>query len=138
MAIYFDGTHLMGTDIAELHTFAQSIGLKSGWFQNHPTHPHYDVLSKSIRAEAFTQGATSVTTREMVQLMLSGKLAKGTALKGETVKQYRARLDKAAQSCRLAEALQVIQSAADGQKPTLRYYVTAQDPQTRKFVKVGK
>ncbi len=44
--------HMM-TDgnIEELHSFAMKLGLKREYFQNHPTHPHYD-LSISRRNKA--------------------------------------------------------------------------------------
>jgi len=42
--IYFDGVHLMANTLDELHAEARRKGLKREWFQNHPRHPHYDVL----------------------------------------------------------------------------------------------
>lgn len=53
---------------AELHPFAQKIGLKREWFQSNPRHPHYD-LSPGKRAEAVKNGATEVTTEEMVRII---------------------------------------------------------------------
>jgi hypothetical protein len=54
-------SHLMSdaVDLEELHEFAQSIGLRRGWFQNHPVLPHYDVTD-SKRTEAVAKGARSV------------------------------------------------------------------------------
>lgn len=40
--LLFDGTHLTSTDMEELHAFAESVGLKREWFQDHRI-PHYDV-----------------------------------------------------------------------------------------------
>jgi hypothetical protein len=132
--IYCDGIHLVGTDIDELHRFAQQIGLKHSWFQNHPTHPHYDILSRLIRKAAFEHGARSVTPREIVQLMLSGKLCKGTAL------QIEKRIESAAQECGLDDAWAAIRRQMNSRRkassPT-RYYLVARDPATGKFIRFG-
>jgi len=52
--IYTDGINLIADDIDELHDFAKSIGLKRGWFRNHPTRPRYDIwdgpLQKALRS----------------------------------------------------------------------------------------
>jgi len=40
----------------ELHVFAEKIGMKLAWFQDHPIHPHYD-LRKSKYLLAIQQGA---------------------------------------------------------------------------------
>lgn len=53
-----DGGHLFGTDLAELHLFANSIGLKIEWFQG-KDFPHYD-LTASKRRLAIRNGATIV------------------------------------------------------------------------------
>jgi hypothetical protein len=55
--------------LAELHQFADTLGLKREWFQNHPTHPHYDI-SPSKRALALRRGANEVSSREMVEVIL--------------------------------------------------------------------
>ena len=50
--IYTDGVHLVTTGaIDDLHAFATKIGIKREWFQDHK-HPHYDILSRKIRASA--------------------------------------------------------------------------------------
>lgn len=51
-------------DLEELHEMADKIGLSRRWFQNHPTHPHYD-LAPSKRILAIEQGAVETTTLEM-------------------------------------------------------------------------
>lgn len=57
----------VGDDIEELHQFAERIGLKREWFQDHPTHPHYDLrLSKRIRA--ISCGAVAVDNLKFVKL----------------------------------------------------------------------
>jgi hypothetical protein len=65
--ILFDGVHLATNGpIEELHEFAQSIGLKREWFQDHPRHPHYDVWGKlASRIEV------NCTARDIVQALRS-------------------------------------------------------------------
>ena len=48
----------MTTDgpIEELHAFAAKIGMRRAWFQNHPKHPHYDLVP-SRRQRALQYGA---------------------------------------------------------------------------------
>lgn len=78
MTIYVDELFTYGTrgawahlatdnldDLTELHDFAVSIGLKRSWFQNHVTHPHYDV-SPAFRNKAIKAGAVAVTRKELV------------------------------------------------------------------------
>jgi hypothetical protein len=47
-------------DLEELHRFAESIGLRRAWFQNHRVVPHYD-LTPSKRAAAVRLGAIETT-----------------------------------------------------------------------------
>ena len=56
--------HLLADSVEELHSFAQRIGVKRRWFQNH-RHPHYD-LSVTKRRLAVNHGATQSTTRELL------------------------------------------------------------------------
>jgi hypothetical protein len=49
----------MADTLADLHSFAEKIGLKFTWFQNHPRHPHYD-LTKNKRCLAVAMGAVEV------------------------------------------------------------------------------
>lgn len=67
-------------DIERLHIFAQSIGLKRSWFQNHALAPHYD-LSPAKRELALAHGATFVPARDQ---------AKARIAKREAVKASRA------------------------------------------------
>jgi Protein of unknown function (DUF4031) len=136
--IYCDGVHLVGTDIEELIQFGVKIGLKPGWFQNHPTHPHYDILSKAFRTAVFQNGAVSVTSREIVQLMLSGKLCRGSAVAGGSVDARLKSLERAAETCGLTAALQIIRATESGKKPELIYSLRAQDPQTKRFISLNK
>lgn len=55
-------------DLEELHTFAMLLGIHPGRFQNHPRHPHYDLLPTS-RALAVALGAVEVTTRELARIV---------------------------------------------------------------------
>lgn len=65
--IYTDGTHLISdSDISELHTFAEEIGLKRTWFQDHPKHPHYDIWGRKVR-RAIANGAKFVSSKEIVR-----------------------------------------------------------------------
>lgn len=53
------------TDLEFLHIFAEQIGLKRKWFQNHTNIPHYD-LTRSKRTLAVQYGAVQVDQRETV------------------------------------------------------------------------
>ncbi|MFA5048629.1 MAG: DUF4031 domain-containing protein [Patescibacteria group bacterium] len=55
---------------AELHRFAEKIGLKRQWFQNHDhgVLPHYD-LNAAKRDMAVQYGASEVSMRYMVEVM---------------------------------------------------------------------
>ena len=60
--IITDGVHLVSTESEdELHRFAQRMGLKRSWYQNHPRHPHYDLTTKRAVERAYQQGAQKVT-----------------------------------------------------------------------------
>lgn len=61
--------HMFADEEAELHAFAQAIGLRRGWFQNHHPNPkfyHYD-LTPGMRARAIKQGAVSIAWEEYAQ-----------------------------------------------------------------------
>lgn len=49
--------HMTADTLDELHHMAQNIGLKREWFQDHPRHPHYDLV-RSKRDKALALGAT--------------------------------------------------------------------------------
>jgi len=59
--------HMMSDqkDLSELHQMAKDIGLRRAYFQNHPTHPHYDV-APAKRALAIRLGAVSVDSKELL------------------------------------------------------------------------
>jgi hypothetical protein len=54
------------TDPEVLHQFAERIGLKREWFQEHSLHGHYD-LRPSKRALAVKYGAVELSGREFVE-----------------------------------------------------------------------
>lgn len=54
--------------LEELHQFAETLGLSRRRFQNHPRHPHYDLMPSS-RALAVALGALEVTTQELARLV---------------------------------------------------------------------
>ena len=62
MSVYTDGVHLVSPSLAELHLFAQSIGLRRAWFQDHQ-HPHYDLLSHKVWSAALRAGVISTDAR---------------------------------------------------------------------------
>lgn len=63
--IYTDGQHLAADTEDELHEFAKTIGLKKEWFQDHPEHPHYDLLGcMTVKAEKY--GAVRVRPRDLL------------------------------------------------------------------------
>lgn len=75
-------------DLAALHAFAERIGLKREWFQDHPSAPHYDLTAR-MRARALQAGATFVPARDQaiarrkksppIVLMPDGRHAEGLA-----------------------------------------------------------
>ncbi|EKS9916718.1 DUF4031 domain-containing protein [Burkholderia multivorans] len=75
MAVYVDNArvtwrgrqwcHLVADSLDELHRFAESIGLKRGWFQAQASLPHYDVTVE-VRDVALSRGAMQVDRRTLV------------------------------------------------------------------------
>ncbi len=66
MMVQTDGVHLVADTLAELHSFAQAMGLKRAWFQNHPRHPHYDLTTRRAANRAIDRGAVLVDAREVL------------------------------------------------------------------------
>jgi hypothetical protein len=59
-------SHLTGDSDEELHQFAQRLGLRRAWFQDHHrdvTRHHYDV-TEPTRLRAIEAGALAVTWRQ--------------------------------------------------------------------------
>lgn len=67
--IVTDGTHLMCSDVAELHRFARRMGLRRAWFQDSSDHPHYDLTTPRARRRALAAGARLVSIREVLALV---------------------------------------------------------------------
>jgi hypothetical protein len=64
--IFTDGIHLVADNIDELHSFAQSLGLKKEWFQNNLRHPHYDLTTQRARKRAIKAGARVIGNKELL------------------------------------------------------------------------
>ena len=64
--VYTDGTHLVADTLIELHKFADKIGLKREWFQDHQI-PHYDIFGCKIK-RALEAGVVAATTRELIKM----------------------------------------------------------------------
>lgn len=76
--IYLDtvGHLVTDGDIEEFHIFAEKIGLKREWFQDH-RHPHYDCMTDYMRRRAWRMGAVKVTTRELINILRGGGVKEG-------------------------------------------------------------
>jgi hypothetical protein len=55
-------------DIEELHRFAESIGLRRGWFQNHPVLQHYDI-TPTKRSLAIQGGAVPQSMQQLADFI---------------------------------------------------------------------
>lgn len=62
---YGASCHLIADTLAELHAFAERIGMKRSWFQEATKRPHYD-LTAQRRARAVQLGAVELTNREFI------------------------------------------------------------------------
>jgi hypothetical protein len=71
---YQRACHLIADTIAELMEFAESIGLKSEWFQNKDT-PHFD-LNESRHKQALAKGAILLGNRDFCLKMRRVEKAK--------------------------------------------------------------
>jgi hypothetical protein len=63
--------------LEDLHEFAGRIGLSRRRFQNHPRHPHYDLMPGS-RSLALALGAVEVSVSELAAVLARKNLADGT------------------------------------------------------------
>ena len=59
----------------ELHAFAERIGLRRAWFQEHTSAPHYD-LTPSKQARALLAGAVFVPAREQAKARIARRAAR--------------------------------------------------------------
>ena len=65
--------HLVSdTSLEELHAFAERLGLKREWFQDHRHMPHYDLKGSAKWEEAIRLGAQAISTRAMIRLISRG------------------------------------------------------------------
>lgn len=75
MAVYIDKAnikykrmimcHMIADSYEELHDMAKKIGMKSSWFQNNASFPHYDVCLMR-KKKALEYGAIEVSRKELV------------------------------------------------------------------------
>jgi len=70
---------MLADTLNELHEMADNIGIARKWFQQHASHPHYDIC-KSKRTLAIKFGAIEVNRRELVRIMRRTKHLKVEAL----------------------------------------------------------
>lgn len=62
--------HMMANNISELHDMAEQLGVRK-WFQEHPRHPHYDLMvGKRTLAKKF--GAIETNTAYMLRKCING------------------------------------------------------------------
>ena len=61
-------------DISELHRFAERLGLRRGWFQDHRLVPHYD-LTPEKRVLAVQLGAKEISSGDMVRCLKREQIA---------------------------------------------------------------
>jgi len=69
--IYTDNVHLVGDNLQELHIFAQSVGLKRQWFQEHSHHPHYDITtSRMLRKILSKDIVVRISTKQLLEKII--------------------------------------------------------------------
>jgi hypothetical protein len=59
--------HMLADSLEELHSMADTIGLRREWFQDKGT-PHYDV-SRAKRALALRHGAMEIDRKRVVEII---------------------------------------------------------------------
>lgn len=60
--------HMSADSLAELHDFAERMGMPRHIFQDKPNRPHYDVFDHHIQ-RALNMGAIQIGNKEMVLLL---------------------------------------------------------------------
>lgn len=75
MAVYVDQAgiewrgkkrhHMAADTVAELHDFAEQLGINRCWFHRGARHPHYDVTDQQ-RDMAISAGALAVNSRALL------------------------------------------------------------------------
>jgi len=70
--IYHDGIHIVADSLAELHEFAEKMGIKRCWFHGvKKGHPHYD--APNFAKVAVRSNSQFVTSRQILKLSKSMK-----------------------------------------------------------------
>lgn len=63
--------HMVSTESeAELHKFADELGMRKRWYQDQDLllrHPHYDLTTKQMIKKALRLGTEQVSTQELIQ-----------------------------------------------------------------------
>ena len=72
---YKRSCHLAADTVEELHGFAQALGLRREWFQDHKDLPHSD-MTETKRRLAVQRGAIQITRRQLVALIQKGRAAR--------------------------------------------------------------
>ncbi len=86
--------HLFADTRAELHDFADVLGLRRDWFQDAPTTWHYDV-TEGKRMRAIQLGARAVTWREGAEIIRERLARLDEAARRPLREQITARLESA-------------------------------------------
>jgi len=81
--IYTDNIHLTGDSLRELHIFAQSMGLRREWFQEHPHHPHYDITTPRMLRKILSRDAV---IRINTKLLLEKIIRQGEGVSQREIK----------------------------------------------------
>lgn len=66
--------HMVADTLDELHTMANSLGLRRDWFQVDSTLPHYDIC-KAKRQRAIDLGAVVIDRRDLVAMIRKHRAA---------------------------------------------------------------
>jgi FMN phosphatase YigB (HAD superfamily) len=59
--------HMTADSLAELHGFAEQVGINKCWFHRGTTHPHYDITEPQRQA-VLDAGGVAVTQRELLRI----------------------------------------------------------------------
>jgi len=71
---YAASCHLFADSVEELKVFAQGLGLKPEWFQDHQLMPHFD-LTPGMRLKAVQAGAIELGMKATAEFMMKRKAA---------------------------------------------------------------
>lgn len=75
--IYTDGIHLISnSSIDELHSFAESIGIKRCWYHSKSNWLHYDIPKKMRENFSEKFKVNLVDSKQIVELLKEGGLKK--------------------------------------------------------------